>query len=107
MSAICPADSAGDQSDRGGGALARGAAHWLSLAAAPTFLLMAFVTAGLGGGAEAVCSAEHGSLMSGMIPMYLLMGAFHSGPWLKMISGLPRGALRRCEEGSDEAIEGS
>jgi hypothetical protein len=40
----------------------------------------------LGGGAEPLCSA-HGSLMSGMVPMYLLMSAFHAGPWLRMITG--------------------
>jgi hypothetical protein len=71
-----------------GAATARGAADWLSLAAAPTFATMALVTAGLGGGAEPLCSAmQHGSLMSGMVPMYLLMSAFHSAPWLRLISG--------------------
>jgi hypothetical protein len=62
------------------------APDWLSLAAAPTFALMALVTAGLGGG-ESVCSMEHGSLISGMVPMYLLMSAFHSAPWLRLVSG--------------------
>jgi hypothetical protein len=28
-----------------------------------------------------------GSLMSGMIPMYVLMSAFHVGPWLRLIAG--------------------
>jgi hypothetical protein len=70
-----------------GAAAARAVADWLSLAAAPTFAMMALVTFGLGGGAEPFCSAEHGSLMSGMAPMYLLMGAFHSGPWLRLLSG--------------------
>jgi hypothetical protein len=33
-----------------------------------------------------MCSAAHGvSLLSGMLPMYLLMSAFHSAPWLKLI----------------------
>jgi hypothetical protein len=68
------------------GALARVAAEWLGLAAAPSFAAMAVATAALGGGAEPLCSA-HGSLMSGMIPMYLLMSAFHAGPWLRLISG--------------------
>jgi len=45
---------------------------------------MALMTVCLGGGMEPVCSA-HGSLMSGMIPMYLLMSAFHAGPWLRLI----------------------
>jgi hypothetical protein len=26
--------------------------------------------------------------MSGMIPMYVLMSAFHVGPWLRLIAGL-------------------
>ena len=65
---------------------ARAAAEWLGLAAAPTFAAMALMTDALGGGAEPLCSA-HGSLMSGMIPMYLLMSAFHAGPWLRLISG--------------------
>jgi hypothetical protein len=69
-----------------GVAIARAAAEWLGLAAAPTFAAMALMTAALGGGAEPLCSA-HGSLMTGMIPMYLLMSAFHAGPWLRLISG--------------------
>jgi hypothetical protein len=65
-----------------------GAADWLSLAAAPTFTVMALLTAVLGGGPlDMLCSAaEHTSPLSGMIPMYLLMSAFHSPPWLKLIS---------------------
>ena len=51
----------------GGAALARAAADWLSLAAAPTFATMALMTAVLGGGAEPLCSAQHGSLLSGMV----------------------------------------
>ena len=69
-----------------GVAFARVAADWLGLAAAPAFATMALMTACLGGGAEPLCSA-HGSLMSGMIPMYLLMSAFHVGPWLKLKVG--------------------
>ena len=69
-----------------GAGVARVAAEWLGLAAAPTFAAMAFMTAAFGGGAEPLCSA-HGSLMSGMVPMYLMMSAFHAGPWLRLISG--------------------
>jgi hypothetical protein len=69
-----------------GAGVARVAAEWLGLAAAPTFAAMALMTAALGAGAEPLCLA-HGSLMSGMIPMYLLMSAFHAGPWLRLISG--------------------
>ena len=72
---------------------ALGAAGWLCLAAAPTFAIMALLT-GLGGGPpDMFCSAAHeASPLSGMVPMYLLMTAFHSAPWLKLISGRRGGA---------------
>ena len=72
----------------GGIAAALGAADWLCLAAAPTFATMALLTSVLGGGpADMLCSAApDASLLSGMVPMYLLMSAFHSAPWLKLIS---------------------
>jgi hypothetical protein len=70
-----------------GAAAARGAADWLGLAAAPTFAAMALITA-TGAEPQLLCSAAHlGSPLSGMVPMYLLMSAFHSGPWLRLISG--------------------
>jgi hypothetical protein len=70
----------------GGAAFARAVADWLGLAAAPTFATMALMTAALGGGAGPICSA-HGSLMSGMVPMYLVMSAFHAAPWLRLMAG--------------------
>ena len=71
-----------------GPAIARIAADWLGLAAAPAFATMALMTVCLGGGVEPLCSAlEHGALMSGMAPMYLLMSAVHSAPWLRLIAG--------------------
>ena len=67
---------------------------WLCLAASPTFALMALLTGVLGGGPlDIVCSAAHGPL-GGMVPMYLLMSAFHSAPWLKLISSWRSGAIR-------------
>ena len=69
---------------RGDGAVARVAADWVGLAAAPAFAMMALITVCLGGGMEPICSA-HGAFMSGMAPMYLLMSAFHAGPWLRLI----------------------
>ena len=71
-----------------GAAAARAAADGLSLAAAPAFAMMALAAAVLGAGVAPLCmGAEHGSPMSGMAPMYLLMAAFHSGPWLRLIAG--------------------
>ena len=62
-----------------------GAADFLYLAAAPTFAVMALLTSVLGGGPfDALCSSA--SPLSGMVPMYLLMSAFHLAPWLKLIS---------------------
>jgi hypothetical protein len=71
------------------GNVALGAAEWLSLAAAPTFAIMALLTGVLGGGAsDMLCSAaQDASALTGMVPMYLLMSAFHSAPWLKLIAG--------------------
>ena len=70
-----------------GNAAAKGAADWLYLAAAPTFAIMALLTGAGGGPPDVLCSAaQTASPLSGMVPMYLLMSAFHSAPWLKMIS---------------------
>jgi hypothetical protein len=71
--------------DHGAG-IARVAADWLGLAAAPGFATMTLMTVAWGAGAEPLCSAQ-GSLMSGMAPMYLMMSAVHVGPWLRLITG--------------------
>jgi hypothetical protein len=64
------------------------AATWLHLAAAPTFLLMALATLLDASPMAAMCSGGgDGWLLGGMAPMYLLMSAFHLGPWLEMASG--------------------
>jgi hypothetical protein len=70
-----------------GGAAVR-AAGWLSLAAAPTFAIMALLAGVSGGGPpDMLCAAARdASPLSGMVPMYLLMSAFHAAPWLKLIS---------------------
>jgi hypothetical protein len=75
---------------------ALGAADWLCLAAAPTFAIMALLTGVFGGGLpDMLCSAaQDASPLSGMVPMYLLMSAFHSAPWLKLISSRRSGARR-------------
>ena len=64
-----------------------GAATWLSLAATPTFAIMALLAAVHGGGMpDMMCStAGAGSPLSGMATMYLLMSAFHLGPWLRLL----------------------
>ena len=71
-----------------GDAAALGAADWLCLAAAPTFAIMALLRGVLGGGSpDMLCSAaQDASPLSGMVPMYVLMSAFHLAPWLKLIS---------------------
>jgi hypothetical protein len=54
----------------------------------PTFAVMALLTGILGGRPDLLCSAMQGSSpLSGMVPMYLLMSAFHLGPWLRLIRG--------------------
>jgi hypothetical protein len=79
-----------------GSAAALGAADWLCLAAAPTFAMMALFTGVLGGGPpDMLCSTAQGaSPLSGMVPMYFLMSAFHSAPWLKLISSRRSGGGR-------------
>jgi hypothetical protein len=64
------------------------ASNWLSFAATPTFAVMALLTVVPGPGPPMMlCSAaQDASPLSGMVPMYLLMSAFHSAPWLKLVS---------------------
>jgi len=66
-----------------------GAANWLGLAAAPTFAIMALLTGVVGGGPQDMsCDGMPGtSPLNGMAWMYLLMSAFHTTPWLKLIAG--------------------
>ena len=90
MSQASPTRSIGSAS--GGG---DGMARWLCLAATPTFAVMALLTGVSGGGPmDMLCSAGHGSPLAGMVPMYLLMSAFHSAPWLRLISGRRSGVRR-------------
>jgi len=88
MTEACHTNSTGGAScDDEGAAAALGMAKWLRLAATPTFAIIALMTGVLGGGSmDMLCSAGHGSPLSGMVTMYLLMSAFHSAPWLKLIS---------------------
>ena len=77
----------GQEAGRRSDAAALGAAGWLGLAAAPTFAVMALSSCLSGADADMMCSSAHGaSPLSGMVPMYALMSAFHLAPWLKLIS---------------------
>ena len=63
------------------------AADFLSLAAAPTFAIMALLTAATGS-ADVICTTTPDTFpLTGMVPMYLLMTGFHLAPWLRLVSG--------------------
>jgi len=72
-----------------------GAADGLSLLAAPTFAVMALLTAVGGGPLDAFCSVASppSSSMGGMVPMYLLMSVFHLSPWLRLMRRRPQRKL--------------
>ncbi len=66
---------------------AAAAANGLTLAAAPTFALMALWTGLFSGRPEMLCMGmQDASPLNGMALMYALMSAFHAAPWLKLIS---------------------
>jgi hypothetical protein len=75
-------------------AAARGIADWLCLAAAPTFAIMALLTASSSGPDMTCMTAQDASPLGGMVPMYVLMSAFHSAPWLRLVASR-RGDVRR------------
>jgi hypothetical protein len=83
--------------DDNGSMGALGAADWLCLAAAPTFAIMALLTILYGDGPSNMLCSTVGiaSPLSGMVPMYLLMSAFHSASWLKLIPKL-QNVIRRA-----------
>lgn len=91
-----PSSTQGGSKAGGGDTAASAVARWLCLAATPIFAIMALLTGVFGGDQmDILCSAvDHGSMFGGMVPMYLLMSAFHSAPWLKLISGRRTGARR-------------
>jgi len=85
MTRAYPANASGCENQKSeGGAAALGIARCLSLAAAPTFAIMALLT--LAAPADTMCSAGQGFPLAGMVPMYVLMSAFHLTPWLKLVS---------------------
>ncbi|MDC7741753.1 hypothetical protein [Rhizobium binxianense] len=80
------ADKPSNRVARAAGRLAAHAADWLAYAAAPTFALMALLTAATGS-TEVMCMTTTDAFPSGgMVPMYLLMGGFHLAPWLRLIA---------------------
>ena len=59
--------------------------EWLCLAAAPTFIAMACLTA-FAGETQMICAADQGAFpLTGMAMMYLLMSVFHLPPWLRLL----------------------
>jgi len=96
MTEVVPATSSGRAGSGDPGAAATlGMAKCLCLAATPTFAIMALLTGVLGAGPmDMLCTAGHGSPLNGMVPMYLLMSAFHSPPWLALVAGPERAARR-------------
>jgi len=97
--AYCGGSASGAIRQENGHAPTLGAAGWLGLAAAPTFAIMALLTGVGGGPLDMLCSAAQGaSPLSGMVPMYLLMTAFHSAPWLKLISSRRKAAPAKGEK---------
>jgi hypothetical protein len=83
--------------------IASRAADLLALAAAPGFALMALLAAQGGDAVEMLCSAA--SPFGGMVPMYLLMSAFHAGPWLRLWAQASRSpspiAARACSDSEE------
>jgi hypothetical protein len=74
-----------DAGVRAGGGSAPGAANRLALAAAPTFALMAAWTALSSAPPHMLCM-QPASPLAGMTAMYVLMSAFHAGPWLRWLA---------------------
>ena len=71
---------------------ATGAANLLGLAAAPAFAIMALLTALPTAAPMLDCGMHGASPLGGMAWMYLLMTAFHTPPWLRLLA-------RRQQEG--------
>ena len=61
-------------------------ADWVCLAATPTFAVLALLAAAPGSSHEMMGSTAHASPLNGMVLMYVLMSAFHTPPWLKLVS---------------------
>lgn len=62
------------------------AGSWFGFAAAPTFALMAWISAADAPHMAMDASASGVPPIDGMAFMYLLMTVFHASPWLKLAS---------------------
>ena len=80
-----------------------GVAHWLSLAAAPTFAALALLNGAFAAGQPSpLCAAAPGAWPVGdMGLMYLLMSVFHTAPWLRLLA-----ARRNARDASPVARTG-
>jgi hypothetical protein len=81
-------EGCGRPSPEGGPSLAHHPAQRRGFATTPTFAVMALCAAIRNGSVpDKMCIAVHGtSPLGGMVPMSLLMSAFHSTPWLRLFS---------------------
>lgn len=104
-----PTRPIGTVEQRSFAAITRGAADGLCLAAAPTFAVMALVAGSLDGGTAAMlCPAMHDAWSpNGMVWMYVLMSAFHSAPWLRLMSRRRSAAESRHTCHSRHALSGT
>lgn len=64
---------------------ASAASGWLSLAATPTFAVMALVSGLTGGSMGGLCAVQ--PPFDGMVAMYALMAVFHAAPWIRLAAG--------------------
>lgn len=67
----------------------RRAAGWLTLAASPTFALMAAIAAKVASPVSLCSSGPDMPPIVGMTAMYLSMSLFHLSPWMKLASARP------------------
>ncbi|HVY14905.1 MAG TPA: hypothetical protein VHB27_06745 [Rhodopila sp.] len=64
-----------------------GWARWLTLAASPTFAVMAWIAA-KDASPMPFCASGSSLPIDGMAAMYALMSFFHLPPWLKLAFGI-------------------
>ena len=60
------------------------ASGWLSLAATPTFIVMALLSGPPSEPLGGLCAVR--SPFDGMATMYALMAVFHAAPWLRLVA---------------------